>query len=126
MEKSFEQRVAEARSAVPAIDPEEAHARLQRNPGTLFIDPRNEQDIRKSTGSIPGSISVPLDQLAELSDGELPTALKSRAQPIITACQGGPMGAIAAHLLKLRGFKNVAFVEGGTQGWLDAGFETVH
>ena len=44
--------------------------------------------------------------------------------PIITACQGGPMGALAAQALKHRGFTRVAYVDGGTQAWLDAGYPT--
>lgn len=125
MEKSFEQRVAEARDHVPAVSPETAHAYRQSDPTTVFIDPRDTVEIEKTTGRIPGALNVPLDDLASLPDAALPRELASPARRIITACQGGPMGALAARALQLRGFSNVAYMEGGTQGWLQAGYATV-
>ena len=125
MEKSFKERVEEAKAAVPAVTPQEANARKTSEPNTLFIDPRGADDIRKTTGIIPGALNVALKDLSDTSDDSLPEALASRSRPIITACQGGPMGALAAHALQQRGFENVAFIDGGTQGWLDAGYATV-
>ena len=125
MEKSFSERVAEAKAAVPAVSPQEASARKAGDPQTLFIDPRNPDDIRSTTGLIPGALNVPLKDLGETPDDRLPAELASRARPIIAACQGGPMGALAAHALQQRGFHNVAFIDGGTQGWLNAGYATV-
>ena len=125
MEKSFKERVEEAKAAVPAVTPQEANVRKTSDPNTLFIDPRGAEDIRKTTGIIPGALNVSLKDLSETSDDHLPEALTSRSRPIITACQGGPMGALAAHALHQRGFENVAFIDGGTQGWLDAGYATV-
>jgi len=125
MEKSFKERVEEAKAAVPTVSPQEASARKAADPETLFIDPRGVDDIRKTTGMIPGALNVSLKDLSEGSDDNLPQELASRSRPIITACQGGPMGALAAHALKQRGYDNVAFIEGGTQGWLDAGYTTV-
>jgi rhodanese-related sulfurtransferase len=125
MEKSFKERVEEAKAAVPAVTPQEANARKTSDPNTLFIDPRGADDIRKTTGIIPGALNVALKDLSDTSDDSLPEALASRSRPIITACQGGPMGALAAHALQQRGFENVAFIDGGTQGWLDAGYATV-
>jgi len=124
MEKSFKERVEEAKAAVPTVSPQEANARKLRNPETLFIDPRGMDDIRKTTGIIPGALNIPLSELSGSADDRLPTELASRSRPIIAACQGGPMGALAAHALKQRGFNNVAFIDGGTQGWLNAGYAT--
>lgn len=124
MEKSFEEKFAEAKAAVSAVSPQQASALLEKDPGTLFIDPRDAEDIKSTTGIIPGAINVPLNKLSETSDNELPQELLSRSRRIIAACQGGPMGALAAHALKQRGYKNVSFIDGGTQGWLDAGYST--
>ena len=125
MEKSFEERVAEAKSEVTAVSPQQASEYKEKDTGTLFIDPRNAADISATTGIIPGALNMPLNELSEKPDNELPHDLASRSRPIIAACQGGPMGALAAHALKQRGFNNVFFIEGGTQGWLDAGYSTV-
>ena len=124
MEKSFDERVAEAKSVVTGVSPQEASERRSKDPDTLFIDPRDPTDISLTTGIIPGALNMPLNELSEKPDNELPQELSSHSRPIIAACQGGPMGALAAHALKQRGFNNVFFIEGGTQGWLDAGYST--
>ncbi|MGW8248905.1 MAG: rhodanese-like domain-containing protein [Acidiferrobacterales bacterium] len=121
MEKSFSDRVAEAKASVSAITATEARQTLESNPEILFIDPRDAADIKATTGMIPGALNV---SLKDLADADLPEVLASRSRTIITACQAGPMGALAAHALKQRGFSNVHYLEGGTQGWLDAGYAT--
>jgi len=124
MEKSFSERVAEAKAEVSSVSPQEANERKLNDPDILFIDPRDATDIISTTGIITGALNMPLNELSEILDGELPQELASRTRQIITACQGGPMGALAAYALKKRGFVNVSFIDGGTQGWLDAGFAT--
>ena len=124
MEKSFEQRVAEAQAAVIAITPKEASEAKKCNPTTIFIDPRSSEDIKSTTGIIPGALSLPLDEISKRSDKDLIDEFQLTSRPIIASCQGGPMGALAAYALLQRGFKNVFYIEGGTQGWLDAGFTT--
>ena len=124
MEKSFEEKVAEARDKVPAISAEEANRFRQQDPGVVFIDPRDADDIRSTTGIIPDALNVTLYELGATADKELPRPLSDRSRVIITACQGGPMGALAAYALKKRGYKDVRFIDGGTQAWLDAGYPT--
>lgn len=124
MEKSFEERVAEAKAHVPGMSPQEAYQRMNSESNILFIDPRDMSDIEATTGIIPGALNITLNELTEKSDTDLPDALTNRSRSIITACQGGPMGALAAHALMQRGYKNVHFIDSGTQGWLDAGYTT--
>ena len=124
MEKSFSERVAEAKAAVAAISPRAARERKESQPNTLFLDPRDAASIASSTGIIPGALNFPLSKLSDVTDADLPAELTSRSRPIITACQAGPVGALAAHSLKNRGFTNVCFIESGTQGWLNAGYST--
>lgn len=123
MEKSFEQRLVEARSAVSSISPQQANEFKERDPYVVFIDPRDASDIYASTGIIPGALNI---KLSALNESELPTELSDRSRFIITTCQAGPMAALAAHALKKRGYDNVQFIDGGTQAWLDAGFSTTH
>ena len=125
MEKSFEERVAEAKAQVAAVSPQEASQTRQSNPEVLFIDPRDAESIAKTTGIIPGALNVALTTLNSEEDNVLPKELANRTRSIIAACQGGPMGALAAYALKKRGYENVRFIDGGTQAWLEAGFETV-
>ena len=122
MEKSFSQRVAEARSAVPSIEAREAAALRDGCEEVVFIDPRPAEAAAASTGRIPGARNIVLDDIAA---GRLPPQLADKWTRVITACQGGPMGALAAHELKKRGYGRVSFIDGGTQAWLDAGLPTV-
>lgn len=123
-EKSFSERVAEAKEQVPAISAVAAREMRERNADTVFIDPRDAAGIAATTGIIPGALNLPLALLGDAAADELPEALASTTRPIVTACQAGPMGALAAHALKMRGYINVHFMDGGTQAWLDAGYVT--
>jgi rhodanese-related sulfurtransferase len=124
MKKTFEERVAEATSSVPALTAQQANQQRQQFPEVIFIDPRDASDIQSTTGIIPDALNVTLYELSSTADSDLPSELSDRSRAIITACQGGPMGALAAYALKQRGYKNVHFIEGGTQAWLDAGYNT--
>lgn len=120
MEKTFNERVAEARQSVSPLAPKDAAA-LGNQGNVVFVDPRPAQAIADTTGLITGARNIPLDDIAR---GALPEDLDRRATHVITACQGGPMGAIAAHEFQKLGFAQVNYVDGGTQAWLDAGFTT--
>jgi len=121
MEKSFSERVADAKQAVPSVQPQEAaDLRFGCEP-VVFLDPRPADAIASTTGIIPGAKNVSLDDIAS---GRLPSELSDKWTRVITTCQAGPMGAIAAHELSKLGFRRVSYLEGGTQGWLDAGLNT--
>lgn len=120
MEKSFNDRVEEAKQVVSSLTPQQA-ASLRDSHDVVFVDPRPADAIAETTGLITGARNIQLDDIA---DGNLPPDLDKDATQVVTACQGGPMGAIAAHEFHKQGFANVHYVEGGTQGWLNAGFST--
>jgi rhodanese-related sulfurtransferase len=123
MEKTFAERVAEAKARVPALSAQQANEHKQQS-DAIFIDPRDAADIQSTTGIIPQALNISLFDLSNTADKQLPGVLSDRARTIIAACQAGPMGALAAYALKQRGYKNVHFIEGGTQAWLDAGYPT--
>jgi rhodanese-related sulfurtransferase len=128
MAKTFMQMVSEAQAAVPGVSPAEAKQRLEQDSNTLIVDIRDTADI-PITGKIPGSLHVSYWTLPFKADQELPEEwrepqLQDRSRPIITTCEGGPMGALAAKLLKDMGFANVSYLDGGAQGWKDAGYVT--
>jgi len=121
MEQSFSDRVAAAMQVVTALSPHEAAA-LQEAEEVIFVDPRPAKAIAASTGIIRDSLNI---ELHSIGGRELPPELDNQSVHIVTACQGGPMGAVAAHEFKKVGFPRVNYVEGGTQAWLDAGYPTV-
>ena len=125
MAKSFMQMAAEAQEAVPGISPTEAQEQLRRDPNTLLIDVRDAADIQAG-GRIPGSVAISVGMLPVRADTELPddwrdARLQDRSRPVITHCVLGPLGAMSAKTLKDMGFTNVRYLEGGIEGWKQAG-----
>jgi len=123
--KTFRQMVAEARSEVEVLSPQQAQQRAQQDPNTLIVDVREPNDLMP-LGVIPGSINIPLGVLPLRADQELPEQfrdqrLQDRSRPVITTCGGGGQAALAAKLLKDMGFQKVAMIDGGTTGWKNAG-----
>ena len=128
MARTFMEKVADARTAVPVVSVEEAQRRLREDPNTLVVDVRDASDIRAS-GIIPGARHVSLGTLLYKADHTLPEAwqdpeLADHDRPIITTCAIGAMAAIAAKELQDLGFTNVAILDGGTEGWTAAGQPT--
>jgi rhodanese-related sulfurtransferase len=129
MAKTFRQMVAEAREGTPMVSPAETDRRMREEQNTLVVDVRDAQDLA-GTGIIPGALNVSLGTLPIRADQEMPeamrnTELQDRDRPIITTCGGGGQASLAAKLLKDMGFQNVSILEGGTNGWKQAGLPTV-
>jgi rhodanese-related sulfurtransferase len=128
MAKTFRQMVADARSEVSVISPQEAQQRLQQNADAVVVDVREPTDLQP-LGVIPNSINVPLGILPLRADQELPEHLRDqrlqdREREVITTCGGGGQAALAAKLLKDMGFSKVVMIDGGTSGWKNAGLPT--
>jgi rhodanese-related sulfurtransferase len=122
------QMVEEAQAVVPGIGPEEARRRSQEDPNTLIVDVRDAAN-RRASGMVEGAIAVSSGTLPFVADTEVPEEwrdprLQDRSRPVITVCDLGPMSAMAAQTLKDMGFENVAYLQGGTQAWKDAGLPT--
>ena len=129
MAKTFRQMVAEGREGTPMVSPQEAERRMRAEPNTLVVDVRDAQDL-SGTGIIPGALNVSLGTLPLRADQELPEELRNpelqdRERPIITTCGAGGQASLAAKVLKDMGFTNVSILEGGTNGWKQAGLPTV-
>jgi len=124
---SFLEMVGKARENVSTISSEEARAKLKENPNTLVIDVQDASDAQ-ACGLIPSSVNISLGMLPIRADLELPeqmrdSRLADRSRPILTTCGAGGQAALGAYILKLMGFEDVAFIEGGTTAWKNAGYE---
>jgi rhodanese-related sulfurtransferase len=123
--RTFGQMAEEALSVVPAIKPVDAQHRQQTEPELLIIDVRDAADIAQ-TGTVPGAINISYGALTYMADHQVPESwrhpkLADRSRPIITTCILGPLGALSGKLLHDMGFGDVHILEGGVQGWIDAG-----
>ncbi|ACV57889.1 rhodanese-like domain-containing protein [Alicyclobacillus acidocaldarius] len=130
MALTFMQMVQKAKENVPGLSAAEAKKRIEEDPNTLVIDVQDAADAG-ACGLIPSSVNISLGMLPIRADLELPKELRDerladRNRPVITTCGAGGQAALAAYVLKLMGFTNVAYIEGGTAAWKEAGYEVVH
>jgi rhodanese-related sulfurtransferase len=78
-----------------------------------LLDVRNPGEVE--AGTIPGAVVVPLARLLDRL-GDLDPAV-----PTVVYCAGGYRSSVAASLLRARGFRQVADVQGGFAAWQAAG-----
>ena len=128
MAKTFNQMVDEAKGEVPALNAQEVHRRMEQDPNTLVIDPRDAADVA-AHGKVAGAMNISYGALTYQADNEVPEEwrepeLQDRSRPIIMACELGLLGPIAGRLLKNMGFTNVSYLEGGKVAWEEAGYPT--
>ena len=92
------------------------------DPDTLVADIREIQE-RVDLGTIPGSKHAPRGMLEFWADPESPYYRDwfEQDKRIVLFCAGGGRSALAAKALMDMGFTNVAHVEPGFSGWLEAG-----
>jgi hydroxyacylglutathione hydrolase len=79
----------------------------------VVLDVRAEEEWK--SGHLPGSLNLPVGEL-DGRVGELP-----RDRPVVVHCQTGARAAIAASLLRARGFGDVSQFPGGFAEWHAAG-----
>lgn len=114
--------VAEAKTRVPGLTPEEAAAELRRG-DVLFVDIR-ETEERLANGAIRGTVHAPRGMLEFCAD---PTSAHYRgefdpARRTILCCASGGRGALAAAALMALGYADVAYLQGGLRAWRASGF----
>lgn len=103
--------------AVPQITAMELADRL-RTGGMAVLDVRGRAEWQ--AGHLPGVKNIPVgylvDRLEEIS----------RERPLVVHCQSGARSAIAASLLRSKGFQNVANLAGGFANWKADGNPVEH
>jgi len=75
------------------------------------VDVREADEFAGPLGRVPGSLSIPLGDLAARA-GEL-----SQDRPVVTVCRAGARSAQAVAILKKAGFERVANMAGGLLRW---------
>lgn len=90
--------------------------------GVEFVDPRPVEAVVATTGKIPGARLISIE---DIEVGNLPPAFADRSIRVVTTCEAGPLASHAADAFAKMGFARVHWLVGGTQAWVDAGYETV-
>ena len=122
MTMSMKDLVADAKSRVKVVSPEEA----QKDAGgdALILDVREPAEL-ESTGRIPGGLNVPRGILETRADPALETA-ETRlcgvrdGGRVHVLCASGGRAALAADTLNRMGY-DARLIEGGFGGWKKAG-----
>ena len=95
---------------------------MARNPDLLLIDIREIQELVE-LGTIPGAVHVARGMMEFWASPASPyyrDYFREDAR-IVAFCAGGGRSAYAARDLKAMGFKNVAHLEPGFNGWSKSG-----
>jgi rhodanese-related sulfurtransferase len=99
-------------SAVPQVEPDDAHAMLDEGAALLDVREQNEWDA----GHAPDAQFIPLGELTARV-GELP-----RDRRIVVICRSGARSDRAAQFLAEQGFDAVN-VSGGMRAWVAGGYD---
>ena len=123
MAKSAAELVAEARSQVEAVSPEDTAAEVSA--GAVLLDVRETEECQH--GHIDGSVQIPrgvLEFFADPASPHHPEALDP-SRRVIVVCRSGARAALAAVTLQTMGYADVAVLDGGLVAWQDAGLPVV-
>jgi rhodanese-related sulfurtransferase len=124
MPRGYRQFVAEANAAIKAIDVEAA-SKLVGQPGVVFVDVREADELRK-TGTIPGAVHASRGLLELYADPEGPghKPALDRTKTLVVNCGSGGRSALACKTLQEMGYADVVNLAGGMTAWLQAGKTT--
>ena len=125
--------LAQARAGLRRFTPAELAAAMASGTepgpdGPLLVIDIRDRDDRERTGMIAGSISIPLLVLewrCDPTSGHSHPAVQSLDQPVVTVCNEGYTSSFAAASLRRLGFSRAADLEGGVEGWAEAGLPTM-
>jgi rhodanese-related sulfurtransferase/protein-L-isoaspartate O-methyltransferase len=110
---SFEQSVARARGAIRELTPREVDRHL-RSQNPRYLDVREPEEWAQ--GWVKGAVRIPRGDLEDRITAEI----TDRGATIVTYCQDGNIGALAAARLGAMGYTGVWNLAGGMKAWTQA------
>lgn len=78
---------------------------FQNTKGAVLLDVRTPQEVREA--KIPGSINIPLDEIATVTD-----KIPDKSTPLFVHCHSGARSGQAVAFLKKIGYENVTNIGG--------------
>lgn len=119
--KKFSDLIQDVLSQVNEIYPWDLDEKLKNSEDLLLLDIREpyEYDILR----IRNSINVPrgiLESACEYNYSEtVPELVEAREREIVVVCRSGNRSVLAAYTMQLMGYRNVASLKTGVNGWND-------
>lgn len=113
--------LAASRSKIDRLEPHAVLAATRE--GAIVIDTRCAEQ-RRETGTIPGSVHVPLSVLywrLDPASGSEDPSLADPGRQVILVCAHGYSSSIAAATLRDLGFARASDIDGGFEAWQAAG-----
>ena len=110
---TFRDLLRAAKADITEVDVD-AGARLL-DEGYVMLDVREPDEYEQ--GAIPGSMHIPRGTLETSVEQRIP----DRNQPLVVMCAGGARSALAVQTLHQLGYPNAVSMDGGFNGWKDAG-----
>lgn len=113
--------VAEAKSRINNIPPEDAHKAVESGQ-SILLDLREKEELDAS-GTFPQAVHIPRGMLEFSVDPGHPS-YKDGITPnlsVILACASGARSALATETLHQLGFADVSNLEGGFKAWVEQG-----
>ncbi len=108
--------LAGLRSSVPTISPQEVQDRLQSDADGLTVIDVREAD-ENAQGYVPGAVFIPRTFLELRIEDEV----KDKDRDVVVYCASGTRSLFAAKALADLGYSNVINLDGGFNGWKNAG-----
>lgn len=117
--------IADARAAVPGLDPVAAKEGIDTGRIALVLDVREPEESAR--GRIPGAVTIPRGWLELRADPASPvadtvlTACRDRA--ILVYCRQAPgvRSLLGAQTLRQLGYSGAMVLDGGLAAWAEAG-----
>ena len=121
MKKGYKTLLEEANKRIETIPTADA-LKLKGDPDTVFVDIRDVRELERE-GMIPGAFHAPRGMLEFWVDPESPyhKELFASGKRFVLYCASGWRSALATDTLREMGLDRVAHVEGGFNGWKQAG-----
>jgi rhodanese-related sulfurtransferase len=123
MSKKASELVAEAKSKIENLDPDTVERELAAGDAVL-VDIREAEELQG--GRIEGSVHIPRGMLEFRADPTSPYHQEplDPSKRVILHCASGGRSALAAATLKEMGYERIAHLDGGFNGWKEAGKPT--
>ena len=121
MPKTVEEMLAEARSRLDRVEPEEADAAMQD--GAVLVDIRSDAQ-RAADGTVPMAVRIPrnvLEWRCDPSSDWRDERVSDPARRIVVMCDEGYQSSLAALVLQDLGLERATDLVGGFQAWRAAG-----